>query len=440
MLNIGLTGGIAAGKSVAAARLRELGAVLVDADALAREVVAPGSRGLARVVAAFGPAVLTADGALDRPRLGAEVFGNPERLEVLNGIVHPLVRARAADMVQAAAAGAIVVQDIPLLVETGQGRNFHLVVVVDAPDELRIARMIKHRAMTGDEARNRMAAQASRPDRLAAADAVLENSGTPEQLRAAVDRLWEERLVPFARNIAGEQIAARVGGPVLAPANPDWPLQADRLMGRIRAAAPEEILAVEHIGSTAVPGLDSKDVIDLQLGVRDLAAADRIAPLLAAAGYPRWPGIVADNPKPSHPDPADWGKRLHANADPGRPVNLHIRAAGSPGWRYALCFRDWLRADATARADYLAEKRRVAALHDVDRSTAGYAADKETWFTEYAAPRMDAWIRRTGWEPPPLAPAPKPTDPAARRPAEPQPAEPQPGEPQPGAAARAAQS
>ncbi len=383
-----------------AARLRELGAVLVDADALAREVVEPGTPGLASVVAAFGADTLTPDGRLDRARLGALVFSDPERLAVLNGIIHPLVRERAAAIVAAAPAGAVVVQDIPLLVETGQGKNFHLVVVVDAPDEVRIQRMAEHRNMSIDEARARMGAQASREDRLAAADVVLENSATPEELRDAVDTLWEQRLTPFAVNLKEQRIAPRTEGPVLAPADPAWAAQAGRLIARLRTVVPRDVLAVDHIGSTAVPGLDAKDVVDLQLSVRDLDAADRIAPLLADAGFPRWPGIIADNPKPTHPDPADWGKRLHGNADPGRPVNLHLRAAGSPGWRYALCFRDWLRADAEARADYVAEKRRVAGLHETDRSTAGYAADKEGWFTDYAAPRMEAWVQRTGWEPP----------------------------------------
>ncbi len=401
-MKIGLTGGIAAGKSVAAARLRERGAVLIDADALARVVVQPGTPGLARVVEEFGPDMLTSDGALNRARLGAAVFGHPERLEALNGIIHPLVREHAAALVAAAPAGAVVVQDIPLLVETGQGRNFHLVVVVDAPDGLRLQRMLDHRQMDEAAARARMDAQASRADRLAAADVVLTNAGTPEELTAAVDRLWDDRLVPFAFNVAQERIAPRPEGPVIAASNPDWGHQARRIIDRLQAVAPQEILAVDHIGSTAVPGLDAKDVIDLQLSVRDLAAADRLAPLLAAAGYPRWPGIITDNPKPSHPDPADWGKRLHANADPGRAVNLHLRAAGSPGWRYALCFRDWLRADGPARDDYTAEKRRVAALHAVDKSTAGYAADKEAWFTEYAAPRMEHWVRTTGWAPPAL--------------------------------------
>jgi dephospho-CoA kinase len=403
VLKIGLTGGIASGKSMVAARLRELGAVLVDADALAREVVEPGTPGLASVVEAFGAAILTSDGRLDRARLGALVFGDPERLAVLNGIVHPLVRERAAAMVTAAPAGAVVVQDIPLLVETGQGKNFHLVVVVDAPDDVRVQRMAEHRNMTADEARARMGAQASREDRLAAADVVLDNSGTPDELRHAVDALWEERLTQFAMNLKEQRIAPRTEGPVLAPSDPTWAAQAARLIARLRAAVPQDVLAVDHLGSTAVPGLDAKDVIDLQLSVRDLDAADRIAPLLADAGFPRWPGIISDNPKPSHPDPSDWGKRLHGNADPGRPVNLHLRAAGSPGWRYALCFRDWLRADPEARADYVAEKQRVAGLHDVDKSTAGYAADKEGWFTDYAWPRMERWVLRTAWQPPSYA-------------------------------------
>ncbi|MEO3933188.1 dephospho-CoA kinase [Micrococcaceae bacterium Sec7.4] len=400
MLKIGLTGGIASGKSVAASRLRELGAVVIDADALAREVVEPGTPGLAKVVDAFSKAVLTHDGGLDRPKLGALVFGNPDRLAVLNSIIHPLVRERAATLAAAAPKGGVVVQDIPLLVETGQGHNFHLVVVVDAPDAVRVQRMKQHRHMTAADAQARMAAQAGRQDRLAAADVVLDNSGSKEELRDAVDRLWKFRLAPFAENLTKRRLAPRTGGPVLTPANPDWPAQAARLIARLRAAAAPDILALDHVGSTAVPGLAAKDVLDLQLGVEDMAAADRIAPLLAEAGFPAWPGVVADNPKPPHPDPADWRKRLHGNADPGRAVNLHVRAVGSPGWQFALCFRDWLRDDAVARADYLAEKRRVARLHGVDKSTAGYAADKEAWFAGHAAVRMEEWVQRTGWKPP----------------------------------------
>ena len=161
---------------------------------------------------------------------------------------------------------------------------------------------------------------------------------------------------------------------------------------------------MDHIGSTAVPGLDAKDVIDLQLSVRDLAprtGSRRCWPRRASRAGP---ASVPTTPKPAHPDPADWVKRLHGNADPGRAVNLHIRAAGSPGWRYALCFRDWLRDDA-GRPGGL-PRREAPGGRAAQRRTSpppGYAADKEGWFTDYAAPRMEAWAQRTGWQPPSYA-------------------------------------
>ena len=403
MLKIGLTGGIASGKSVVASRLRERGAVLVDADALARDVVEPGTEGLDRIVAEFGRDVLDAAGRLDRPKLGALVFGSPERLAVLNGIVHPLVRARAAGIVAAAAEDSVVVQDIPLLVETGQGSDFHLVVVVDAPDGTRLQRMLEHRGMTEESARSRMAAQATREERMAAADVVLDNSGSITDLVGHVDRLWEERLEPFARNLSAGVRAGRPGGPELLPSQPAWPRDARRLMDRItKALAPghqDAVLGLDHIGSTSVPGLDAKDVIDLQLAVPDLEAVDALAPALAAAGFPAVPGNTADTPKPAHPRPEDWQKRFHANADPGRAVNLHVRAAGSAGWRFALCFRDWLRADPEAAAEYLALKHRLAAAHAGDGSTDGYAAAKEDWFTTAEEP-LERWVERSGWHPP----------------------------------------
>jgi dephospho-CoA kinase len=403
VLKIGLTGGIASGKSLVASRLRELGAVVIDADALAREVVAPGTKGLVRVVDAFGPGILGEEGQLDRARLAAVVFRDAQRMAVLNGIVHPLVREQAAAIASGAPRGSIVVQDIPLLVESAQGAAFHLVVVVDAPDDVRVRRMLDNRHMTEPEALARMAAQAPREVRLAAADVVLDNSGTPGSLLQQVDRLWQDRLVPYAANLEHGLRAPRAGGPVLLPHDPDWSRQASLLMDRIKAAAPEDILAVDHIGSTAIPGLEAKDVIDLQLAVKDLGTADRISPLLAAAGFPAFPDVLADHPRPSSPHPSGWRKRLHGNADPGRDVNLHIRAVGSPGWRYALCFRDWLTADAAALEAYRAEKRRVAALHANDSSTIGYAVDKEAWFTEVAEPGMEQWVKRTGWSPPSYA-------------------------------------
>ena len=403
MLKIGLTGGIASGKSVVAARLQERGAVLVDADALAREVVEPGTEGLERIVGEFGEGMLDDGGRLDRARLGAAVFGNPERLAALNAIVHPLVRARAAAITAAAPADAVVVQDIPLLVETGQGSAFHLVVVVDAPDDVRLQRMLEHRGMTAEAARARMDAQASRQDRLAAADAVLDNSGTVQHLLGQVDRLWDERLVPFARNLVAGKRAPRNGGPVLEPHRTEWAQEAARIAARLVAAAPDLILAVDHIGSTAVPGLPAKDVIDLQVAVPDLAVAATIAPLLAAAGFPAVRDVESDTPKPNAPNPAAWLKRFHANADPCRAVNVHVRAAGSAGWRFALMFRDWLRNDPSALRLYAAHKADLAARHADSGTTSSYAEAKEPWFTDVAWPLMAAWADATGWEPPSCA-------------------------------------
>lgn len=191
MINVGLTGGIAAGKSAVAARLAELGAVLIDADAIARTAVQPGTPGLAAVRAAFGPGILTADGALDRPALGALVFADADARKTLNSIVHPLVRAEATRLRDRAAQDAVVVQDIPLLVETGQGKDFDVVLVVQAPLEERLRRMVQERGMARGDALARIAAQASDDERAAAADVVIENSGSLEELRARVTEVWE---------------------------------------------------------------------------------------------------------------------------------------------------------------------------------------------------------------------------------------------------------
>jgi dephospho-CoA kinase len=194
MQRIGLTGGIAAGKSVAAQRLAERGAVVIDYDALARDAVAPGSAGLADVVTAFGDTVLTPDGALDRPGLAAVVFADPAARQRLNGIVHPVVRRLAAEREAAAAAAdatAVVVHDVPLLVETGNADTFHLVVVVQAPAVLRVERLVRTRGMDRTEAERRIAAQVTDEERLAVADVVLDGSGHPDDLRAEVDALWD---------------------------------------------------------------------------------------------------------------------------------------------------------------------------------------------------------------------------------------------------------
>lgn len=191
-MRVGLTGGVAAGKSTVSRMLAELGAVVVDADLLAREVVAPGTEGLAEVVAAFGPEVLTATGEMDRPAVGAIVFADEAKRRVLEAIIHPRVRARGAELEAAAAPGALVVHDVPLLVETGQPAAFDAVVVVDVPVETQVARMVGDRGMTEADARARIDAQATREQRLAAATYVVDNTGTHDDLRRRVAKVVEE--------------------------------------------------------------------------------------------------------------------------------------------------------------------------------------------------------------------------------------------------------
>ncbi len=395
MLRVGLTGGIGAGKSTVASRLAEHGAVVIDSDLLAREVVAPGTDGLAAVVAAFGDGVLAADRTHDRPADARIVFGDQDALATLNGIVHPRVRARAEELVAAAPPHAVLVNDVPLLVENGMAAAFHLVVIVDAPVATRVARLVG-RGLAEADARARIAAQASDEQRRAAADVWLDNGGLPERVQAAVDELWADRLVPFEANVRLRR--PERWQPVLVEPDPTWPEQARRLIARIALATGGR--RVDHIGSTAVPGLPAKDVVDLQLTVASMAEADELADALADAGFPRLQGVDADNPKPPQDDPSRWHKRLHQSADPGRLVNLHVRVDGSPAWRYALLVRDWLLADADARAGYLAVKRRAAEVGAVDR--VAYNDAKEPWF-DAAWDLAQRWATSTGWTPPPTA-------------------------------------
>lgn len=190
MLSVGLTGGIGSGKSEVTRRLAARGATVIDSDLLAREVVAPGTPGLAAVVEWFGPGVLATDGRLDRAALAAIVFGDAEQREALNAIVHPLVRARSAELAAAAPPDAVVVHDVPLLVEAGLAGLFDVVVVVDVPEAVQLDRLVRQRGMTEPEARARIAAQASPEQRLAAADYVIDNSGDLHDLDREVGRLW----------------------------------------------------------------------------------------------------------------------------------------------------------------------------------------------------------------------------------------------------------
>lgn len=195
---VGLTGGIASGKSTVSGRLAELGAVIIDYDRLAREVVEPGSPALELIAQRFGADVIAADGTLDRPRLGSLVFADPAALKDLEAITHPAIRDLAA-LREQQAGDAIVVHDNPLLVEMGAAASCDVVIVVDAPEDVQIARMVADRGMTEDDARARIAAQASREERRAAADVVIENTGTREQLSARIDEVWKDLVEPGAR-------------------------------------------------------------------------------------------------------------------------------------------------------------------------------------------------------------------------------------------------
>jgi dephospho-CoA kinase len=189
MVRVGLTGGIASGKSLVAAELAARGAIIIDADVLAREVVEPGTPGLAAIIERFGPQVLT-DGRLDRAHLAEIVFADPAARRDLERIVHPAVRARAVELERAAGSAAVVVHVIPLLVETGQQWNFDLVITIDVDHETQIQRMMARNGFSRAEAESRIAAQAAREDRRAAADVVLDNSGDVAQLKDQIDALW----------------------------------------------------------------------------------------------------------------------------------------------------------------------------------------------------------------------------------------------------------
>ncbi len=191
MLRVGLTGGIGSGKSTVARLLAKHGAIVVDSDAIAREVVAPGTPGLTQLVAEFGPEILAEDGSLNRAELAAQAFADPQRRAVLDGITHPLITARTAELFAAAGHGEIVVHDIPLLTELGLEHAYDYVIVVDASEETRAARLVG-RGLTEEDARARMSHQATREQRLAIADAVIENEGRESDLEPAVAELWAE--------------------------------------------------------------------------------------------------------------------------------------------------------------------------------------------------------------------------------------------------------
>jgi dephospho-CoA kinase len=402
MLRIGLTGGIGAGKSALSATFSECGGIIVDGDVIAREVVEPGTEGLAALVDAFGKDILLPDGALDRPALAAKAFADDEERKKLNGIVHPLVAKRRSEIIAAVSEDAVVVEDIPLLVESGMAPLFALVVIVHADVELRVRRLVEQRGMSEDDARARIAAQATDEQRRAVADIWLDNSGSQDDLVLRARDVWHNRILPFAHNLTEHRIVQASAR--LVPPDPSWPDQARRIVNRLRTACGHRALRVDHIGSTAVPDFPAKDVIDVQITVESFAVADELVEPLLAAGYPRLESITEDTAKDDarstvgrydhSNDPALWHKRFHGSADPGRPTHVHIRVDGRPNQQFALLFVDWLKANPSVRGDYLAIKRAA----EQGAGVGHYAEAKEPWLLD-AYRRAWEWADSTGWRP-----------------------------------------
>jgi dephospho-CoA kinase len=230
--------------------------------------------------------------------------------------------------------------------------------------------------MTEADARSRSASQATDEERREAADVWLENDGHKDVLLSSVDALWQERLVPFEQNVRTGTRSQRPERLALHEPDPTWPDQAARLLARLRHVLGDVVVTADHVGSTAVPGLIAKDVIDLQLGVHELADVDDPAVLerLRQAGFPLAEGVRSDVDRSSQ---GEWPQRMLGSADPARVAHIHVREVGSDGWRWALVFRDWMRADAAARAEYAVEKQRLAATID---TVSEYANAKEPWF------------------------------------------------------------
>lgn len=314
MLRIGLTGGIGAGKSTAARRLAERGAHLVDADVLAREVVAPGTEGLAAVVDAFGPGVLAVDGTLDRAALARLVFGDEQRRQRLNGLLHPRIARRTAEVVATLPSDGVLVHDVPLLVENAMQARYHLVLVVGASAEARVHRLVTSRGLSEEDARRRVASQATDEQRRAVADVWVDNEGEPQALVDAVDALWDRRLAPFAQNLRHHRRAvpelrldtlhdpgpAAASGPA-SDTRADVEARAERLVGRLTAAAGEP---APDVRVTVVGDLVRVDVV-----VADPARVEPLVPVLADAA-----GLV---PRPGEP--------ALDNADPAAPTLCRVR-------------------------------------------------------------------------------------------------------------------
>lgn len=341
MLRIGLTGGIGAGKSTVAGLLADRGAEVIDADAIARDVVAPGEPLLDVLAEAFGDDIIAADGGLDRAALAAVAFADPESTARLGALMHPVIRDRTQERF-AASTAEVVVHDVPLLVENHMEVGYHLSLLVDVPAEVRLERLVATRGMDRTDAETRIARQADDAQRRAACDVIIANTGTVAATEAVVDRLWTERLKPFAANLAAGRPARRE-----AEATGEEPAETRSLkagadevgshLGGRRDGDSERLIAKLRHGTGEEFPIASADAsptgpIRLELTVPDASVAEALSPRLSALGFPP----VAEGAAATLPDggpgsaagvgAADTGAiARHANADPGLPVDLTVR-------------------------------------------------------------------------------------------------------------------
>jgi len=312
VLILGLTGGIGAGKSTASAELARLGAVIIDADHIAREVVEPGSPGLDMLAAEFGEDIVGADGALDRASLAERAFVSAECTAALNAITHPLIGERTAELFAQAADDAIVVHDMPLLVEGGMAPGYHLVLVVDTPEDVRLHRLVELRGLPEDDARSRIERQASDEQRRAVADVLLDNAGAEDALREQVREAWDLRITQMAANLAHGR-AVLPENEVIGPL-PEWRDEARRAAGRLRHALGGLEAEVEHVGPTA-EGIPAVDVVALEVRPAPEVDPASVVTRLTQAGYV---------PDPDESFVLRW-------VDPARPLEIRVaRGAGEP--------------------------------------------------------------------------------------------------------------
>lgn len=312
MLYVGLTGGIGSGKSTATAKLAELGAVIIDADELAREVVAPGSDGLAEIATRFGEQVLLADGSLNRQALGEIVFADERDRRDLEAITHPRIRALTAARHTQAPPEAIVVHDMPLLVEGDLAPEYQLTLVVDATRETRIERIVRDRGMTHEAARARISAQATDEQRYAVADVLLDNNGTREQLLEQVETLWRERLSPYNDNLLAERPAPHASGEdERAVGERALRRAAARLERRLTRAGLDDRVAVTNTAAASSAGAQLVVVT-----TTNLLARPAFRSALRAAGFVAVPAAYAGTHTARH---ATFG-----SCDPAAPFRLQV--------------------------------------------------------------------------------------------------------------------